>query len=651
MTNDLLTFAFSSAQQLLVYMLLLSAQLALILALRTPVARYLGATTAYRLWALPLLWLPLYVIELPTPDWSWVQALLPEPAVKGVVSWFPLALQEFDIASSLASLDVLVRNPESASGLWRAAFSFWLFSTAALIALQSMRIHQFGKALARQTAQGELPHADQAQVPAGLEVCFVNGLTSPALFGIVQPRLLLPEDFVQRFDALTRPLIIKHEAVHYRRRDNLWNLVAMLLRTLFWFNPLLHMAWRRFRLDQELACDERVLQGTHPDEGKQYARTLLESMSGSMERRQPATITAWGNLRELRERTQMIKLHLKQQPRQRAGRWLLAVFIVGGGIATATINPDFSSVIAAEAPTRGSLGGEFREGIERVMVLRDQKDYAAASAILDLLEQGELNEREQYTLFLFRANLAQIQGQYEQAIVFYEQILSLNGSPLEVRQQTLQQLGALHYVLEQYETAIDYFERFIDISEDPQPNAVLRIAYAHYQLEQYESAILYAEQAIAFGEQNHKTYGLLRAAYLQLNDTEGGRRVNQKMLELFDVADDEALQAQFNEQEVRSDVADERPTQEYLPIVVIQPQYPNRALVEKVEGSVAISFTVNEQGAVVDPEVMEASPAGYFEDAALTAISRFKFNPRIGPDGLAVTTPDVRYVFRFNLTE
>lgn len=546
MTNDLLAFAFSSAQQLLVYMLLLSAQLALILALRTPVARYLGATTAYRLWALPLLWLPLYLIELPTLDWSRVQALLPEPAVKGVVSWFPLALQEFDISTSLAGIDLLVRNPESANGLWRAAFALWLAGTAALIALQLLRIHQFGKALVRQSTKGELPHVDQAQVPAGLQVCFVHGLTSPALFGILQARLLLPEDFVQRFDARTRPLIIKHEVVHYRRRDNLWNLVAMLLRTLFWFNPLLHMAWRRFRLDQELACDERVLQGTHPDEGKQYARTLLESMSGSTERRQPATITAWGNLRELRERTQMIKLHLKQQPRQRAGRWLLALFIVGGGIATVTFNPDVSKVIAAEAPAWGDVSEAFRDGINRVMVLRDQqKDYGAAAAILDNLEQGELNQREQYTLFLFRANLAQVQEQYTQAISWYEAIMQLELITDEVRRQTLMQLGSLHYALEEYATSIDYFARFIDMSEDPQPEAVLRIAYAYYHLSDYTNGIPYAEQAIELGNITRQTYHLMRAMYLHTENYHDALRVNEEMVKLFDESEDETMSTQL----------------------------------------------------------------------------------------------------------
>lgn len=99
-----------------------------------------------------------------------------------------------------------------------------------------------------------------------------------------------------------------------------------------------------------------------------------------------------------------------------------------------------------------------------------------------------------------------------------------------------------------------------------------------------------------------------------------------------------------------SDNEDEQAAEEYLPIVVIQPRYPTKALRENVEGWVSVSFTVNEAGSVEDPVVLESSPAGVFDEASLTAASRFKFNPRV-VDGEAVQTPDVRYVFRFSVDE
>ena len=87
---------------------------------------------------------------------------------------------------------------------------------------------------------------------------------------------------------------------------------------------------------------------------------------------------------------------------------------------------------------------------------------------------------------------------------------------------------------------------------------------------------------------------------------------------------------------------------EYLPIVVINPQYPNRALERGIEGWCQVSFTVDENGGVVDPVVVDADPPNIFDSASLRAVQRFRFNPRT-KDGQAVRTPGVQYVFRFNL--
>lgn len=89
---------------------------------------------------------------------------------------------------------------------------------------------------------------------------------------------------------------------------------------------------------------------------------------------------------------------------------------------------------------------------------------------------------------------------------------------------------------------------------------------------------------------------------------------------------------------------------EYLPIVVIQPQYPNRALERGIEGWCQVMFTVDENGGVQDAVVVDADPPDIFNSASLRAVARFKFNPRT-KDGQAVKTPGVQYVFRFNLDQ
>ena len=68
---------------------------------------------------------------------------------------------------------------------------------------------------------------------------------------------------------------------------------------------------------------------------------------------------------------------------------------------------------------------------------------------------------------------------------------------------------------------------------------------------------------------------------------------------------------------------------EYLPIVKVQPSYPRRALQRGIEGWVIVEFTVTTNGSVRDPFVVESQPPKTFDHAAMKAVSKFKYKPRV----------------------
>jgi TonB family protein len=59
----------------------------------------------------------------------------------------------------------------------------------------------------------------------------------------------------------------------------------------------------------------------------------------------------------------------------------------------------------------------------------------------------------------------------------------------------------------------------------------------------------------------------------------------------------------------------------------VQPVYPSKAEGKKLEGWVDMEFTVSEAGKVKDVAVRAASPAGIFEDAAVKAVSQWRYQP------------------------
>jgi periplasmic protein TonB len=86
---------------------------------------------------------------------------------------------------------------------------------------------------------------------------------------------------------------------------------------------------------------------------------------------------------------------------------------------------------------------------------------------------------------------------------------------------------------------------------------------------------------------------------------------------------------------------------EYMPIVQVAPQYPPRAAERGLEGYVTLEFIVTRQGTVRDPVVIESS-SSMFDRAALDAVQRFRYRPRV-IDGEPVEVPGVRFRITFEL--
>ncbi|MBD3648075.1 MAG: TonB family protein [Pseudomonadales bacterium] len=89
------------------------------------------------------------------------------------------------------------------------------------------------------------------------------------------------------------------------------------------------------------------------------------------------------------------------------------------------------------------------------------------------------------------------------------------------------------------------------------------------------------------------------------------------------------------------------PIQDLVPLVVIQPDYPFKAMIQEIEGYVVVQFTVREDGSVLNPVVVESRPGDIFDKAALKAIQQSRFQPRqAGADTLVASGVRMRFAFR-----
>ncbi|HUV40717.1 MAG TPA: M56 family metallopeptidase, partial [Sedimentisphaerales bacterium] len=112
------------------------------------------------------------------------------------------------------------------------------------------------------------------QTIVGLVV--TDKVASPALFGVVRPRLLMPAGMLEIVSARQLRYIFLHELAHLKRRDIYLGYLMVILQLLHWFNPLVWLAFARMRTERELACDALVLSTVASDEAQPYGQTLVD---------------------------------------------------------------------------------------------------------------------------------------------------------------------------------------------------------------------------------------------------------------------------------------------------------------------------------------------------------------------------------------
>ena len=110
-----------------------------------------------------------------------------------------------------------------------------------------------------------------ASIPLRENIYVCDEVPSPFILGIVRPRIYLPS----ALDETQRGSVLSHERAHLARRDHWWKPLGYALLAVYWFNPLLWLAYTLLCRDIELACDERVLCGMDAGQVKDYSSALL----------------------------------------------------------------------------------------------------------------------------------------------------------------------------------------------------------------------------------------------------------------------------------------------------------------------------------------------------------------------------------------
>lgn len=234
--------------------------------------------------------------------------------------------------------DETIKKPASPL---QVASIIWLVGTMVFLASMFRANLRFARKLKGETAIMVPGIADlfgsckeEMNLRRRIRLIQTNRVSSPTLFGLFRPKLLLPDMALQTLSEAQLRYVFLHELSHVRRNDIAWNGIVNILLALHWFNPFLWYAYHKMRVDQELACDALALSRVTPEESKEYALTiikLLELFTKPIHLAGAASIL--GNKKELKRRIIMIT-----SPVKNSYKWsivgIIVLLLVGGAALT-----------------------------------------------------------------------------------------------------------------------------------------------------------------------------------------------------------------------------------------------------------------------------------------------------------------------------
>ena len=121
-----------------------------------------------------------------------------------------------------------------------------------------------------------LRSAVAASIPLEGNVYLCDNIKSPFILGVLRPRIYLTSGM----DEAARDCVLRHERAHLRRWDHMWKPLGFVLLAVYWYNPLVWVAYILFCRDMELACDERVIRDMAAEERAAYSQALLDCSRG-----------------------------------------------------------------------------------------------------------------------------------------------------------------------------------------------------------------------------------------------------------------------------------------------------------------------------------------------------------------------------------
>lgn len=136
--------------------------------------------------------------------------------------------------------------------------------------------------------------------------------STPAVTGILNIKILIPNYILHDISKKDFQYIMYHELTHLRKLDNIKNYLILIYKTIYWFNPLIHLMFKYMKKDMEISCDNLVLDHIGKEEKVNYGRSIVNVVEKLASKKEnPIAVCLIEDKEEIMRRIIMIKNYKK----------------------------------------------------------------------------------------------------------------------------------------------------------------------------------------------------------------------------------------------------------------------------------------------------------------------------------------------------
>lgn len=172
---------------------------------------------------------------------------------------FDTGFQEVDTVINPVAADYIANNKTPLETFVFITAIVWLVIVAVMLLIGIVSYFRL-KYILRFSVRNELGHYNSEAVK------------SPFIFGIIKPKIYLPFNI----NNVDEGIIVSHEKAHINRLDHITKILAYILLSVYWFNPLVWVYYFVLQRDIEAACDQRVIKNMSTEAKQLYSVTLLK---------------------------------------------------------------------------------------------------------------------------------------------------------------------------------------------------------------------------------------------------------------------------------------------------------------------------------------------------------------------------------------